>query len=309
VLSTVLLSLTPVVLAAAPAAASDAAPAAADRKERISVINPVGNDISYPQCTGSGWNGESYTSRGATVIPRNARFGIVGVNGGTAAKANPCLPAQLAWAAGLPGLANQPGLQLYVNTANPGAVLTDFEIVTWPSETSRENPYNAVPGESQSCTDAAGAGVNDLACSWEYGHGRAAWAADLVEEAAAVARVQVDLAETVVWLDVETGNTWQNGADGRARNAAALEGMTAYYQSEGAEVGLYSTAYQWEIIVGGNGRTGALAGLDSWLAGATSLDSAVSFCARSPLTPGGTVTLTQYVARQLDHDYSCADRP
>ncbi len=301
-LSTALLSLGAVVLAVVPAAADSS-----ESSGRISVVW-VGNDISYPQCTTSGWNGEEYTSLGGTQVPRNARFGVVGVNGGTAAKANPCLPAQMRWANGLPGLTNQPRLQFYVNTANPGAVLTEYDVVTWPSGTSPVNPYNDVPGVPQRCTDEEGAGINDLACSWEYGRGRAEWAAALVDDAGDIAGVGTDVGDTMVWLDVETGNTWQSGVEGQARNAATLEGMTAYFESEGAKVGLYSTSYQWDIIVGGNvGITGALAGLDSWLAGAVNLESAISFCERPPLT-GGEVTLTQYVARRLDYDFSCADQ-
>lgn len=306
-LSTVLMALAPAVLAAAPAVAAE--DVQADRAERVSVVNPVGNDISYPQCTASGWDGDDYTTLGATLTPRNARFGVVGVNGGTAATANPCLPAQLAWAARLPGLTNQPRLQLYVNTANPGAVLEVYDVVTWPLVTTPDNPYNGVDGEPQSCLTDDGTGVNDVACSWEYGWQRAEWAAGLVADAAAVAGVSVPLGDSVVWLDVETMNTWQTGVEGQERNAASLEGMAAYYDSRGAEVGLYSTSYQWGIIVGDNGATGELAGRDSWIAGATNLDSAIAFCdTRLPLTPGGEVTLTQYVARKLDYDYSCADR-
>jgi hypothetical protein len=301
-LSTVLLTLA--------SAALGGAPASADELDRISAVNPVGHDISYPQCTASGWNGEAYVASGATSVPMGSRFGIVGVNGGTAAKANPCLPAQLAWATTLPGLPNQPRLQLYVNTANPGAVLEEYAITTWPLVTESDNPYNAVDGVGERCT-VAGVGVNNAACSWQYGWERAEWAAGLVEEAADVAEVTVDLAATVVWLDVETSNTWQAGADGLENNAAALEGMTARYTDLGARVGLYSTSLQWGFIVGDNvGVSGNLAALDSWIAGATNLKSAGAFCdTKSALTAGGSVTLAQYVARQFDYDVSCADRP
>lgn len=301
-LSTVLVSLAAAVLLAVPASAED--------QERVSAVNPVGNDISYPQCTASGWDGETYVGLGATAVPSGARFGIVGVNGGTAAIANPCLPAQLAWAGRLPGLANQPRLQLYVNTANPGAVLREFGVVTWPVATTAGNPYNAVANQPEGCT-ADGVGTNTPACSWQYGWERAEWAVSLVDAAAAEADVTVNLSATVVWLDVETSNTWQSGVTGLRNNAAVLEGMTARYESQGAEVGLYSTRYQWGLIVGGNlGTTRDLAGLDSWIAGATSLDAAKSFCDTKPaLTTGGEVTLAQYVPKDLDLNYSCADRP
>lgn len=296
-------------IASLAAGAMLAAPAsAADGRDRVSALSPVGNDISYPQCTSSGWADGTYTGTGSTTIPMGARFGIVGVNGGTAAIANPCLPAQLRWADSLPGLDGQPPLQLYVNTANPGAVLEQYEVTTWPLLTDPANPYNEDDGVAQACTED-GVGVNDLACSWQYGWNRAEWTAGLYDEAADVAGVSVDLADTVVWLDVETGNTWQTGTEGLERNAAALEGMAAFYVVRGAEVGLYSTAYQWNLIVGANGLTGTLAGLDSWLAGATNLRTAGAFCDTRPALTGGDVTLTQWVQRGFDNDLSCTDLP
>ncbi|MGM0384893.1 MAG: hypothetical protein ACQERF_02765, partial [Actinomycetota bacterium] len=194
-----------------------------------------------------------------------------------------------------------------VNTANPGAVLEEYDVTTWPVATDPANPYNDVDGAAQACA-VAGVGVNDLACSWQYGWNRAEWSAGLYDEAAGVAGVDVDLADTVVWLDVETANTWQSGVDGLERNAAALEGMVALYVSLGAEVGLYSTSYQWNRIVGANGLVGALARLDSWIAGAVNLRTAEAYCDSRPALTGGDVTLTQWVMRGYDYDFSCSDR-
>jgi hypothetical protein len=46
---------------------------------------PIGVDVSYPQCGGP--------------VPTGQAFAIVGVNGGRPTTTNPCLAAQLAWAA------------------------------------------------------------------------------------------------------------------------------------------------------------------------------------------------------------------
>jgi hypothetical protein len=101
-------------------------------------------------------------------------------------------------------------------------------------------------------------------------------------------------------------NTWQSGSAGAlARNRASLEGMTAYLLGEGGRVGLYSTSYQWSRIVGTVPSTSNLVGRNSWLAGATGLSQARDACRRTPLVPGGRVTMTQYVDDSLDHDHSC----
>ena len=81
-----------------------------------------GVDVSWPQC------GQS--------LPGDVPFAIIGVNGGTAASTNPCLASQLSWADSTatrvaPG---QPGVQLYLNTANPGEVLEEYEVSTWPTD-------------------------------------------------------------------------------------------------------------------------------------------------------------------------------
>ena len=49
----------------------------------------TGYDASYPQCSGS--------------YPSNPLFGIVGVNGGRANNANPCIGGELHWARNAPG--------------------------------------------------------------------------------------------------------------------------------------------------------------------------------------------------------------
>ena len=77
----------------------------------------TGFDISYPQCSGS--------------YPSNPLFGIVGVNGGLANNANPCLSDELSWGRGAPGQKRpkQPPLSLYINTANPGG---RRHVADWP---------------------------------------------------------------------------------------------------------------------------------------------------------------------------------
>jgi hypothetical protein len=249
---------------------------------------PVGNDISWPQC------GKS--------LPKDQAFGIVGVNGGLATTPNPCLAAQLSWAAKSSGaLASQPKIQLYVNTANPGEIID--QVTTWPTNNTDKTGATA-PNPYDNCT-----GNNDLACSWQYGWNRAVEdVLDHFTPAARTARVSTDPAAYRWWLDVETVNTWQSGSpEALARNMATLEGMTAYFTSRGGTVGLYSTNYQWNQITGSTiPATSNLYRLPSWLAGARSQSGAAANCANPPLTAGGNVTLTQYVSKSLDYDYACS---
>jgi hypothetical protein len=81
--------------------------------------------------------------------------------------------------------------------------------------------------------------------------------------------------------------------------------MTAYLLSRGGRVGVYSTGFQWNSIVGTVPSTSNLVGRNSWLAGATTLTQARANCTRAPLVPGGRVTLTQYVPDSLDRNHSC----
>src|SRR3954469_15750138 len=173
----------------------------------------VGYDVSHPQCD--------------ETLPTGQAFGVVGVNGGLATTANPCLSSQLQWAWRSTGaVAAQPKAQLYLNTANPGEI-RDL-ITTWPS--SGTTPYGDCDGR------------NSTACSWQYGWERARTSvSSFFVPAAQAAGVDADPGHYLWWLDVEAANTWQSPSPaGQARNRAALEGMAAYVLARGGSVGLYA---------------------------------------------------------------------
>ncbi|MDQ1662666.1 MAG: hypothetical protein QOJ68_2646 [Blastococcus sp.] len=241
-------------------------------------VAPTGYDVSYPQC--------------GKPLPSSPAFGVVGVNGGLATTANPCLAPQLTWAWKSSGaVAAQPKAQVYLNTANPGEIRT--QVKTWP--TAGSTPYGTCDGS------------NSSACSWQYGWERAQNSVlNIFTPAAHAAAADSRPASYTWWLDVETGNTWQSGSSAAlTRNRATLEGMTAYLVGQGGRIGFYSTSSQWTVIVGSTPTTSNLAGRNSWLPGATTLNGAIANCVKPPLTPGGHVTLTQYVANKLDSDHSC----
>lgn len=238
-------------------------------------LAPVGYDVSWPQC--------------GTTLPVGQAFAIVGVNGGLANNTNPCLGQQLAWAQQSTGGTSQPKVALYVNTANPADLAS-----SWPTS----NVYPA--GAAQPTPNPYGTclpGDYGAACAFMYGYARA--------NDDATIRGVPDPASHFWWLDVELGNTWQD--DTRA-NRAVLEGMTHYFDDVlgAAGVGIYSTTYQWGRIVGEVGAVGdsTLNGLPSWIAGATSVAGARAACGGTPLT-GGTITVTQYLVNDLDHNYAC----
>ena len=247
----------------------------------------IGYDVSYPQCNRS--------------LPTDFYFAVIGVNGGTAANANPCLSNQLAWAATAQPGSKQSPKQLYVNTANPGEVID--QIVTWP-KTAYDLNNNLPPNPyGNTCT-----GSNDLACSWLYGWNRSIYSESVFLPAASTAGVDTNPSNYRWWLDVETMNTWQSGSDAALkRNVATLEGSARYFQLNGSPVGLYSTAYQWGVITGNFiSADSNLVGLANWRPSGSSLKNAVANCTAAPLTPGGYISLTQYVQRNIDKNHSCA---
>ncbi|MEO5313748.1 hypothetical protein PV772_06405 [Pseudarthrobacter sp. CC12] len=230
----------------------------------------LGNDISWPQC--------------GADLPAPPPFAIVGVNGGRPDTANPCLAAQLAWAGQSAEAAGGTPAAVYVNTAATGPA----ESLWWPAgntygETAVGNPYGLCDGTASP------------ACAYVHGYAMAATSAGILAAAGQ------DI-HRMWWLDVEFGNTWLWD---KAANAAELEGMTAYLQGAGVEVGIYSTGYQFNEIAGDVSPGSNLYKLQNWLAGPDSAESAEEYCGAPPLTPGGTVTTTQFTENDLDYNYRC----
>ena len=230
----------------------------------------LGNDISWPQC--------------GADLPAPPAFAIVGVNGGRPDTVNPCLAGQLAWAdRSTESTAGTPAA-VYVNTASTGPV----QSVWWPVDNTYRgkdvsNPYGMCDG------------TESPACAYIHGYAMAGNDVAILKDAG-------DSARRMWWLDVETGNSWLWN---KAANAAELEGMAAYLQGTGLDVGIYSTPYQFGEIVGEVGPGSNLYRLRSWLAGAESTASAREYCAAAPLTGGGVVTATQFTEGDLDYNYKC----
>ena len=233
----------------------------------------TGYDSSYPQCSGS--------------YPSNPLFGIVGVNGGRANNANPCIGSELHWARNSPGQTRpkQPPLSLYINTGNPG----ERHVADWPSSGTAP-AYGACNSRLTN------------ACSYIYGERRATHSYRIV------AAINPGWAKTAPWwLDVEVTASW---AATYQLNIAALRGFIAGLHNSGAggPIGIYSTSAQWRDITGLSADTTATAfrgSLPDWVAGTT----ATLAQARQNCTTGGFTglapTLAQYRIGPLDADLRC----
>jgi hypothetical protein len=233
----------------------------------------TGYDISYPQCSGS--------------YPSSPLFGIVGVDGGLASNANPCLSGELRWAQDAPGQKRpkQPALSLYIDTGNPGG----HHVQDWP--TGGTTPAYGV------CN-----GLLTNSCSYIYGEQRSAYSYRLVAALDPVA------ARTAPWwLDVELTLSW---AGTYQLNIAALQGFIAGLHDAGAmgSIGIYSTGAQWQEITGLTAQTTASdfnAQLPDWVAGTdATLTQARQNCTRNGFT-GVAPNLAQYRLGSLDADLRC----
>lgn len=236
------------------------------------VLSTQGADVSFPQCGG--------------FLPLGQAFAVVGVNDGLATTTNPCLTEQLLWASTSTGVTAQPGTALYVNTANPG-----LQADWWPSE-NRTRAGDPVANPFGLCAHTVGA-----PCSYVYGYSVA------YDDTHFRGIAPTEAADYRWWLDVETGNTWN--LDSRS-NAAVLEGMVDAFAAVGAQAGIYSSRQQWNWIIGTLRPGSPLDGLPSWIAaGTVSGRAAREACSVSPLTPGGRLSMVQFIDGAFDADVSC----
>lgn len=228
--------------------------------------DPIGYDISFPQCGGP--------------FPRDAAFAIVGVNGGRAFTANPCLASELEWAG--------PDAQLYLNTGNPGPELSK---APWPA--GQLVPRYCDPDQ-----------LDSVDCAYDYGWNAAADAYQRAVDAYVSLGWAPPGSETTPvanwwWLDVETGNSWRDEA---GLNVASIQGSIDYLETRDvAGIGIYSVGPMWDEITGG---TDAFVDYPNWVAGATTINGARRTCIGAGFS-GGPVLLTQYTHDGFDANHRC----
>ncbi|MGI8685291.1 MAG: hypothetical protein ACR2MO_09425 [Acidimicrobiales bacterium] len=190
-------------------------------------------------------------------------YAIIGVTDGHLWDINPCLSQQHRWSTRGGALGG-----LYVN-------------VNWPSVALEPGVAAQMAG---SCA------LDDKSCQmYQWGYQGVTHA---VEQATAR-----HVSAPLWWLDVETANRWS--AD-KALNTRIVQGAIDALEKRGIEVGIYSTSYQWGVIVGDFAP-----GLPNWVAGPGNVEEAAEACRSGPTFGGGMAWMVQYPYQGFDGNLMC----
>ena len=97
---------------------------------------------------------------------------------------------------------------------------------------------------------------------------------------------------------METANTWWSET---TYNSRAVQGAAAFFALSGLNIGVYSTNYQWNLLMGSYSPD-----LPVWYATATGYAGAPNYCSNAYDFAGGGVWLVQYYGGDFDANYACA---
>jgi hypothetical protein len=172
----------------------------------------------------------SYPQCPGRVPPRGATFSIIGANSGRAFSENPCLRSEWLTATGVRAVYFNSGY----DPDNAGRVTPDC---------ASRSGYQAGGAQEQT--------------AYAIGCAEAVFAVAMLAGAGATRTV-------MIWLDVERSNSWDpvNLDLNRTALQAEIDELAAY----GHMVGIYSTTYQWQSILGAWSPAGVVA---DWVAGQT----------------------------------------
>jgi hypothetical protein len=189
---------------------------------------------------------------------------IVGVNGGRPFTGNECFASEFEWARKATG-----NPAVYINLDSPRG--------EW-------GEAHAVRGPMGEC------GPGDEACrAYNYGANSARFAIEHAHQKGA--------RPAWWWLDIETMNYWSPNTK---LNAEVIRGAINYLRQKGMNVGIYSTAHQWRIIVGDYAPSTPV-----WVAGAPDQAGAPPFCGPEYAFGGGEVWIVQYLRDGYDGALGC----
>lgn len=230
-------------------------------------LEPVqGADISWPQCP-KGMGIPEKRSQGLPMPVEAAEFVVLGLTNGPGFTPNPCLADQVAWVQDRELMAAAYAVASYPDAAT-------LERYSW------DGPYE---------------GTTRLGRLRNTGYQQARFNLDTM--------IAAGLTSPVIWIDVEPVPSFEWSNDPEA-NAAVVEGAARAYTDAGYAIGVYSTPYLWETVVGSY----KLGGVPEWrAAGQTSRDEALSRCGDDWSIQGGEAVMGQWVADNRDHNITCPD--
>lgn len=251
---------------AAPPAPAPSRDPLADAVEGLApgIDEPVlGADISWPQCP-LGMGIPLKRSKGAPPPVAEARYVVLGLTNGPGFYPNPCLADQVA------------------DVRAAGRMAAAYSVVSYPeperlARHADDGPYDG--------TTRLGALANN-------GYAQAAFNVRTMRAAG--------LVSPIIWIDVEPVPDFAWSADLEA-NAVVVSGMARGYREAGFAIGVYSTPYLWDVVVGD-----LALGVPEWrAAGQTSRDAALATCAPDRVIQGGDPVLGQWVEAGRDMNVTC----
>lgn len=227
----------------------------------------VGRDISWPNCP-RGMGIPQRRTLGKPMPPPGTDYVVIGLTNGPGFYPNPCLAYQVA----------------YARELNLWAAA--YAVVTYPT-----------PSE---LTQYGGAGPH--ASNTKEGRLRnAGWA----QARKNIANMRAaGLESPIIWVDVEPVLPPSPWSDDIAANRFVVEGAIGGYRAAGLEVGVYSTTYLWQSIVGATSY-----GLPEWrAAGQATKAEALARCTTGTIQ-GGDAVLGQWATPDVDFDVLCPGPP
>ncbi len=229
-------------------------------------LEPVqGGDISWPQCP-KGMGIPEKRSKGLPMPDDDAEFVVLGLTNGPGFTPNPCIADQVAW------------------VEERELMAAAYSVVSYPDDATLE----------ELSWDGPYAGDTLRGQLRNVGYQQARYNLDTM--------IDAGLQTPVIWIDVEPVPLFEWSSNPEA-NAAVVEGAARAYTDAGYAVGIYSTPYLWETVVGD-----LRLGVAEWrAAGETSRAEALNRCGEDWSIQGGPAVLGQWVENGRDYNVTCPD--
>ncbi len=223
----------------------------------------LGGDVSWPQCPRGMGIPEKRTLGLPMPVPE-AEYVVIGLTNGPGFTPNPCLADQLQW------------------VRERSLLVAAYAVLSYPygDQLARFGGQGPFDGGSR------------LGALRNVGYQQSRFN---------IASMQrIGFRTPIVWLDVEPVPTFEWSGDQQA-NAAVVQGAARAYTDAGYRIGVYSTAYLWEVIVGGFEL-----GVPEWrAAGQTSQEEATRRCGPDAMIQGGQAVISQWVMDSRDFNITC----